>query len=441
MLSEWYTIIEKLGSGGFGVVYKVHERDHEDKVFAVKVLNTDIADEETKNRFNREVRIQSQLKHKNIMPVISFGSNEEGVSPFYAMPLADGNLRDILKQHREDHLENMDDETAMYYFNQILEGVEYSHKEGIIHRDLKPENILVFNEEGKEKIKISDFGLGKFLDSNSHLTQTNVGMGSVAYSAPEQYANFKDVDERADIYSLGKLLYELITYKHPHVIDMESIAKSKLKLVIRKATHENSSKRYPSIREMKDAINLLLGDSKLTKDTLTYFSDLYRDYTEYSNEEALKKMMILLLRNIGDFQLYTDAFMKLDYNDLNALKALEKDQFNEIIDHYLTLMQGRHPFSFTDEIADFTFNKIVPIVADNFDLFEKAIELILCLAYSHHRFYVAQKFANEISKIKDEELNVIIGDVLSRNPKEREWIKEYFSNKDISMYIKEILLE
>ncbi len=109
---------------------------------------------------------------------------------------------------------------------QILDGIAYAHQNGVIHRDLKPENLLFFDEDifGDEMVRISDFGLGKRMDTASlTITKSYIGMGTAAYMPPEQYQDFKRADHRVDIYSLGKILYELLTGEIPLHIDTHHV--------------------------------------------------------------------------------------------------------------------------------------------------------------------------------------------------------------------------
>ncbi|MGE1197493.1 serine/threonine-protein kinase [Priestia megaterium] len=439
-----YIFKKEIGGGGYGKVFRGNEIFEEDNEVAIKVLKPEKLDNDSLERFNREIRIHSQLNHRNITPILDFNlddsvaEGEVGVA-YYTMPLANGNLRATLQSYRENNFGFMDDETAIYYFNQILDGVEYAHREGIIHRDLKPENILVFLDNELEVLKISDFGLGKFLDSNTNLTHTVAALGSDVYAAPEQYGNSRNVNETADIFALGKILYELLTYALPVSIDLDRINDSKLKYVIRKATNTNPEKRYRSVSEMKERIKMVIGNPNNLKNSTNQFNHLYEQWNKSFEKNTLKEICDLLIKQNSDFILYTQHFMNMDEVDFQCMLNSFIEEFYEIVENYLLLIKGDHPFSFTDKIFDFIFSQLLSNIEHNIEIYEKVLETVLIIGYTHNRFYIAREFAKEVSKIKDESLIMIIGEVLDNNPYAGSWIKPYFSDYSICTYLQEQL--
>ncbi|WP_176586034.1 serine/threonine-protein kinase [Priestia megaterium] len=439
-----YIFKDEIGGGGYGKVFKGHEIFGEDNEVAIKVLKHEKLDDDSLERFNREIRIHSQLNHRHIVSILDFslddsvGEDEEGLA-YYTMPLAKENLRTALQNYRENNFGYMDDATAVYYFNQILDGVEYAHREGIIHRDLKPENILVFLEEGEELLKISDFGLGKFLDGNTNLTHTVAALGSDVYAAPEQYGNSRFVNETADIFSLGKILYELLTYSLPVSIDLDKINDSKLKYVIRKATNTNPEKRYRSISEMKERIKMVMGNPNNLKNSTSQFNHLYEQWNTTFDNHTLKEICDLLIKQNSDFILYTQHFMNMDEFDFITMSNHFSEEFCEIVENYMLLIKGEHPFSFTDKICDFIFSRLLKCIESNETIYEKTLETVLDIGYTHNRFYIAREFAKEVSKVTDESLIMIIGEVLDNNPSAGSWVKPYFSDHSICMYLQEEL--
>lgn len=439
-----YVFVDEIGGGGFGRVFKGHEIFDEGNEVAIKVLKPEKLDEDTLKRFNREIKIHTHLNHKNIVPIINFElddaykEDEKGIT-YYSMPLAKENLRDFLKRYREDNPGYMDDVTAVYYFNQILDGIEYAHQEGIIHRDLKPENVLVFNDEGEEVLKISDFGFGKFINGQTIFTPSRAALGSDVYAAPEQYGNSKNVDETADIFSLGKMLYELLTYDLPVTIDFEKINNSKLKYIIRKATNNKPEKRFRNISEMKGRIELIIGSENKLKSSTSQFNNIYTQWNATFDHQYLKELCNLLIKQSSDFILYSQNLMNMDETDFATMDAYFQEELYEIVENYLELIKGDHPFSFTDKIFDFVFYKLLFIIEDNSDLYEKAIETVLNIGHAHNRFYIAREFAKEISKVKEESLIITIGEILDNNRRAGSWIKPYFADYQISMYLQDEL--
>jgi predicted Ser/Thr protein kinase len=201
-------ILELLGQGGMGVVYKARQR-HLNRLVAVKILPPAAgADPAFAERFTREAQALAQLNHPNIVQVYDFGRTAEFF--YIVMEFVDGaNLRVLI---RNGHLEPAQ---ALKIVPQICEALQFAHDEGIVHRDIKPENILI---DKKSRVKIADFGLAKLLGRTPDelsLTGTGQLMGTLGYMAPEQLQQAHTVDHRADIYSLGVVFYEMLTGQLP----------------------------------------------------------------------------------------------------------------------------------------------------------------------------------------------------------------------------------
>ena len=201
-------VLELLGQGGMGAVYKVRQRML-DRTVAVKILPPAIAaDPAFAERFTREARALAKLAHPNIVVVYEAGERD---GLFYLMmEYVDGiNLRQAIQGGKLPANE------ALAIVPQICDALQYAHEEGIVHRDIKPENVLV---DKKGKVKIADFGLAKLLGRSPidvTLTASHQVMGTLHYMAPEQLEQPLAVDHRADIYSLGVVFYELLTGELP----------------------------------------------------------------------------------------------------------------------------------------------------------------------------------------------------------------------------------
>jgi serine/threonine protein kinase len=201
-------ILEHLGQGGMGVVYKARQRQL-DRLVAVKLLPPSVGEEPAfAERFTREAQALARLNHPNIVQVYDFGRTDEYF--YFVMEYVDGvNLRALIRDHK------LDPEAALKIVPQICEALQFAHDEGIVHRDIKPENILV---DKKGRVKIADFGLAKLLGraaDDFSLTGTGQLMGTLGYMAPEQLQQAHKVDHRADIYSLGVVFYEMLTGQLP----------------------------------------------------------------------------------------------------------------------------------------------------------------------------------------------------------------------------------
>jgi serine/threonine protein kinase len=205
VVADRYEIQELLGSGGMSSVYRAHDKLLERPV-ALKVLHEHFSgDPEYVERFRREARAIAKVSHPNIVTVIDRGEFEE--SQFIVFEHVPGEtLKDIVE--REGPLPVED---ALAFAHQVARALAYAHERGIVHRDVKPHNVLVDEDGGA---KVTDFGLARSLDLEHDITQTGTLLGSCDYISPEQ-ASGQAVDERSDQYSLGVLLYELLTGEVP----------------------------------------------------------------------------------------------------------------------------------------------------------------------------------------------------------------------------------
>ena len=204
-LSTRYTLDRELGQGGMAVVFLAHDLRH-DRQVALKVLRPEISEEIGAERFLREIKLAAGLTHPHILPV--FDSGESDGLLFYVMPSMEGrSLRERLE--RETQLPLND---ALRIAREVASALDYAHRHNVVHRDIKPENILL--HEGAAMV--ADFGIGKALSSNAtSLTQTGLSLGTPAYMSPEQAAGELGTDGRSDLYSLGCVLYEMLTGEPP----------------------------------------------------------------------------------------------------------------------------------------------------------------------------------------------------------------------------------
>jgi serine/threonine protein kinase len=202
-----YRIINQIGKGGMATVYKAYQASV-DRYVAIKVLPSQLAEsKEFAARFQQEARIIAKLEHPHILPVFDYGESD-GVAYFVMRYLEAGTLRDKMEAGRPLPLTEID-----RIFTQLTDALSYAHGYGIVHRDLKPANALI---DSRGNIFLTDFGIAKLLESASpRLTQTDAIMGTPAYISPEQ-AQGQAVDQRSDIYSLGIILYEMVTGSVPY---------------------------------------------------------------------------------------------------------------------------------------------------------------------------------------------------------------------------------
>lgn len=259
LLGERYRIIDTLGEGGMANVYLAEDIILQRKV-AVKILRLDLQNEpQTQARFQREALATSELSHPNIVSVLDVGT-DHGL-PYMVMEYVDGpDLKEYIRQNAP-----LDLHEVIRIMDQILSAVALAHKHNVIHRDLKPQNILM---DKRGNIKIADFGIAVALNQSS-VTQTNSVMGSVHYMSPEQTRGGL-VTKQSDIYSLGIILYELITgtvpfngdtpvsiaLKHaqepiPSIRKKDQSVPQALENVVLKATAKDPRDRYATAQAMQ----------------------------------------------------------------------------------------------------------------------------------------------------------------------------------------------
>jgi predicted Ser/Thr protein kinase len=244
-------VLELLGRGGMGAVYKARQKNL-DRMVALKVIPPDAAkDPAFTERFNREARALARMNHPNIVTVYDFGERD-GVY-YLLMEYVDGvNLRHTLRAG------NLQPREALAIVPQICDALQYAHDQGVVHRDIKPENVLL---DRTGRVKIADFGLAKLLGTGPNdftLTRTQQIMGTPRYMAPEQIEKPTTVDHRADIYSLGVVLYEMLTGELPigrfdapsHKVEVDV----RIDQVVLRALEKSPDKRYQRASEVKSEL-------------------------------------------------------------------------------------------------------------------------------------------------------------------------------------------
>lgn len=266
-----YKITKLIGEGGMGSVYEGFHTQISRKV-AIKVLHTALLmNQELKDRFKNEALAMSSLVHPNIVSLHDYIENEMGM--FLVMEYVEGIELDELLKKRTGPLTS---DRAIKLFSQVLDAVGYAHSKGIIHRDIKPSNIMIMDDD---TVKILDFGIARLVgEGDKKMTKTGTRMGTVLYMSPEQ-VRAEEVDNRTDIYSLGVVLFEMLTGKSPYDSSKESEFDINVKIVkeplpwmsrfypavdmrfqqiIEKATSKDKLNRYSSCEEFKQNLHLVL---------------------------------------------------------------------------------------------------------------------------------------------------------------------------------------
>ena len=387
-----YKKIDEIGSGGFGIVYRAR-RTEDNAIVAMKVLSL-VDNVIILSRFHREVRAQSTLNHPNVVHII--GRNLNMTPPWFVMELAHSNLRDILPDIKGKESDIVD------IFRQILAGIKHAHDNGVVHRDLKPENILIYNDVGNN-VRISDFGIAK-LDPNDTTTLTagSEGLGTPQYAAPEQWAAAHDADARADIYALGKLLYEMLTGIMPFPILKLECVDSKFRYIIQKCVENEPDQRFQSIEELRQQFELAIRPAELLDRPIERVRNILEGYIFADTETRaiyLTELTNILEMNPEDNELYTTFVPRFPDNMISDIIEQHSASFMRIIEIFDEHVKGALLFSYTDVVA--SFYRTVYGLVDNLRLKRIVLARLLYMGVSHNRWYVMDVTANIINCIQD----------------------------------------
>lgn len=412
-----YRDIRLIGEGGNATVHEC-ARDTDERRFAKKRLKPD-ANEETKRRFRREVRMLAKLDHPNIINVVATHLDEEPlwfVTPLYRMSL-------------DDHLPTVlgDRSGICKIFDAVLDAVEYAHAEGVIHRDLKPGNILLNSDE---EIVVSDFGLGRAPDLEStRLTRSGSWFGTPVYMAPEQYAVTKQADARSDIYSLGRVLFELMGGQITAAVQDTSAMDPAIAVIIERCTRHNAAARFQSVAELKNAWRLASGTENAGTDS-ERLAELSARLAagDAADHETIAEVFAILFRHADDSDLLHNTLIALPAAVVAnyASRALPRARamFKRFTEH---IESQSWPFSYTDKIGDACagFHRHI---ADP----EIRADLLVCIAdlgVGHNRYHVMER-AQEILKSNraPAERIALAHRVRSAHPRVKEWLRENISS-------------
>ena len=236
-----YAVLNEIGDGGFGTVYRAYGLSS-GRAVALKTLNPERADSDAIERFRREALLTAEINHPNVIRILDEG--EDGGVHFIAMEMMDLSLRDALSAG------SLPMSRAMDICRQAALGLKAAHDRDVIHRDVKPENILIGSNG---TVKVSDFGIAH-ADSLPNLTATGAAIGTMSYMSPEQIKDSKRVDARADVYSLGVTLYEMLTGKRCDLGESAKASRpaipSELDRIVNKCIEPDRENRYANVDDL-----------------------------------------------------------------------------------------------------------------------------------------------------------------------------------------------
>ena len=277
VIDNKYVLLEEVGAGGMGLVYKAQQQGLE-RIVAIKILEpTLVSDEESLARFEREARSISLLNHTHIASFFSYGIHE-GRAPYIAMEFLEGsNLKSLIQETDN----GMEWQRALKICIEICDAMEYAHQQGVVHRDLKPNNIILLSTPQPDWVKVVDFGLAKLADltesGKQRLTRTGELLGSVDYLSPEQCLG-RQTDQRSDIYSLACILFEMLTGRTPFESDnpigqihkhtneesplittvSQKLFPPGLELLIKKSLSKDPAERYQNMAALATDLKIIL---------------------------------------------------------------------------------------------------------------------------------------------------------------------------------------
>ena len=238
-----YRILSQIGEGGMGSVYLADDLKHSRRV-AIKVMKADIGAAIGYGRFLREIEIAARLTHPHILPLHDSGLIDD--QPYYVMPYIEGeSLRQRLARQKSLSISD-----ALRLATEIAGALGYAHEHGLIHRDIKPENVLLADGIAL----VADFGIARFTksDDRTAITMQNSAIGTIGYMSPEQLEGVVPIDGRADLYSLGCVLYEMLLGNPPFTGSVHSVA------------HQHMSSAPPSVMDARPEVPRYVADATMT---------------------------------------------------------------------------------------------------------------------------------------------------------------------------------
>jgi eukaryotic-like serine/threonine-protein kinase len=422
---------DRIGGGSFGVVKEAVRVEDGLKV-AAKFLADGTSPDDLK-RFKREVRMQMQMNHQNVVPIL--GKNETVTPPWFIMPRALLNLCDYLKSDSG--------EGEVWLFEHIAEGIQHAHENGVIHRDLKPANVLLFrDDDGDLFAAVADFGLGKMLDRDTMtITYTGAQVGTPAYFAPEQYHDGKNADERSDVFALGKLLYEILTGDIPYPsMDFARVPR-KFVYIIRKATSDDPDRRYQSVSTMLDDFRLVTRKHQSFAPVSQTVREMLEDLSAKRrlNASDLDDLARTLGDNADDPQLLLRVVPHVPDPVLKVLLTDHLDTFQSVLEAYDAQIAEGVTFEYCDEVADFYEN--VFGMADDAQPKTLVLRRLPSLGTYNNRWHVGHALAHLLDGLDDPELIMAARDAVCENPQIADWCDQYFDDIDLPQVIRRAINE
>lgn len=390
-----FTVEKILGQGGFGCVYQVLGIDG--GCYALKICLEQ--EQEIVKRFKREIRMLKTLSSDRIITICHDG--EAGGFFYYTMPIADGNLSGVQNRIQGDELK------CLEVFKEICLGILDLHLNGLIHRDIKPENVLLW----KNKVLISDLGLGKFENRDSTiLTASDVYMGSVGYIPPEfQYVKgaTKNASFASDIFQLGKLLYAIYTGENPVVVNDAKLPLS-IATILNRTIAPQPEKRIQSTLILIQQVEKFILQLTNPDPDLKFYSELEKAKSSLSNfryeNTNLKNLLECLQYKSSNPVDFYYCFNQLPDQLLVKFVSDFFDDFQQIIEFYNKVLLSVPEINLKFEDIDVVSNRLVVVYTSckSLDVKAEILKTLASLATEYNRFYAMGIVKDLIKKATDQ---------------------------------------
>lgn len=419
----------RIGRGGFADVYRAIDRKQTHRnptLVAVKVLrDVGTVEPEEIRRFQRELRLLESIRHPNVIPILGHGeTSSDGI--WYAMPLAQGSLVEFTEEYEGKPALILD------LMRQVGAGLAQIHERGIYHRDLKLGNILRL-EDGAWAI--SDFGLAVEAErQTTALTSTLRGVGTPWFTAPEQWRDARSVNHLADIFSLGKVLQELVTGNAPINDEMPP---GPLRPIVQKATATQPEQRYASVEDFLVALETAVEAPEKRWETAEDTAQrlLERVRLPKSAPADLDELATWALgldeNDEDDMAALARVLPWISSRSIRHLWAADHQGFRRIFTHYSNRIEsGNFSFDYCDVLAEFSRKAVNE--TDDTDVLRNAIRSLVELGYHHNRWHVRDVVTTILQTIRETEPALAAIEALRTADHEAvEWTISDFSRRSL----------
>lgn len=421
-----YSKVERIAVHGQGEVWKVQDTGASG-LFAQKFLIAPDGDLGNVRRFHREVRTQSTLRHPGIMPIHAVDFETD--PPWYVMPLAEYSLRNVLQISGAQT-----EGEALSLILEVSSALGHGHQEGVVHRDVKPENILWLNE----RWVISDFGLCRdYTTESTTVTRAGTALGTLPYMAPEQWTDPHNVRATADIYGLGKVLYECLTGNIPWPSTDVQLVPDRFKYIVNKCLEVDPARRYQTIEELVVDLSTLLTPEELVLPI--EHANTLASRVSGADPTAASELLRFILINLSDEVFLRNFMPSLTSPVLALLRQNNLASFNQIVRKFDQVASGPHPFSWTDSAA--IFLERVFSISIEAEIRELALRRILILGTEHNRWAVRDIYMRIISHLTYPEDVLMVARQLSDYTEGAEFIRPRAEQISLPLRIQQALAD